>query len=381
MKKKNIRAAFLLFLTLFALLPVPSFAASDTLTVQTRSGNYKFRVGDTFTYNYWLSIDPTDLVNLGYSDSTILTALNSAKLKDVTGGIMYDADHLEVVETSLPKFHNSLTFDKNVLNGTIITNLFNKYFSGTVLDLIKGDLFFKALFINDEESAVFQQKNILISVKFKVKAGNDTPVYLRTKLGQLDVTYTVGSLSKTISFIDDKNSIDIVPFASYETIDNAQPSTLLNSYVSDQGFDIRCVRTPDSTEQYIRPGAGVAVTFNGVSAEVEHTVLTQYTTGEDVYWFYDIPYGEYFVSCSYTAPNGTQYDTPDLSHSEYVSIPSTGIVQALWLFENNPVSLTQLSRYVSHIDRDTTPPQEADANEDGAYTAVDMTLVAQDLIL
>lgn len=336
---KKTAAWLILFALLLSLSAVPAYADNDTLTVQTRSGSYTFQVGDSFTYQYWLNLSPDILAALGYSEAATLSILGDAVLNEVSGNIMFDTSHLEVVDKAMPQFkekeesilpisipHGVVYVKNDVLGGTAL--------DGTVLDFTDGDIFFKALFIDEEEELAFCETNVLVSVTFRVTDGSDTPVYMRTKIKKLNATYG----SKEIAFIDNKNSIAIVPFASYETVNDAQPQKLLDPYVGDQGFDIRCCLTAGDTEHYLRPGPGVAVTLNGVTKFGEPLEMTQYSSGDPVCWFYDIPYGEYFVSCSYVSDAGTKYGTPKLSKGEYVSIPSTGIVQALWLFEITPMT-------------------------------------------
>ncbi len=336
---KKTLAWLILLSLLLSLWAIPAYADSDTLTVQTRSGSYTFQVGDTFEYNYWLNLSPDILAELGYSEAGALSILGGAVLNEVSGNIMFDTDHLEVVDTAMPQFSekgegflpisipHGFVYVKNDVVGR--TGL-----DGTVLDFTDGDIFFKSLFLDEEEELAFCETNVLVSVTFRVTDGSDIPVYMRTKIKKLNVTYG----SKEIEFIDNKNSIAIVPFASYETIDDAEPQELLDPYVGDQGFDIRCCLRAGDTEHYLRPGPGVAVTLNGVTKFGEVLHMTRYSSGDPVYWFYDIPYGEYFVSCSYVSEAGTKYGTPKLSKGEYVSIPSTGIVQALWLFEFSPMT-------------------------------------------
>ena len=313
---KKIVAGLLLPALLLPLLLFPASAEGEgeVLTVQTRSGEYRFGVGEVFTYNYWLELSPEAL---GQLDLSILPVLDA-----VSGNIMYDRTHLELVDKSMPCFRLGLVYAKSdVIGGSLL--------DGTVLDFSDGDVFFKALGISDEEAELFRTRNVLVSLSFRVVSGSPTPVYLRTKLKKLDAEYA----GQTFEFIDNKNSIALLPFASYETVNDAAPQKLLDPYVGDQGFDIRCCLTADSTEYALRPGAGVAVTLRGVDKFGTPREITQYSGDEDVFWFYDIPYGEYFVSCSYVSDNGVPYGTPKLSKGEYVSIPSTGIVQALWLFE------------------------------------------------
>ena len=324
---KKISVLLLSSLLLTALLLQPVYADSpETLIVQTRSGNFVFHTGDTFVYNYWIELSPDVAQKLGVSESYKLSVLENGILDEISCNLLYDPAHLEIVSKSMPNFHRSIIYEKkDLIGGTIL--------DGTLFDFTENEIFFKAMNINSSESVLFRDRQILVSVKFRVKSGNRTPVYLRTKVKKLEMTL----LGKTIPFIDDKNSIAICPFASYETIGSAKPTTLLSPYVSDQAFDVRCCRTSGDTEAFLRPGAGVAITLDGVSVSAEHIRMTEYTTEENVFWFYDIPYGEYYVSCSYVSGNGTRYETDSLSHGEFVSIPSTGEIQALWLFEAAPL--------------------------------------------
>ena len=64
------RLALILAVAMLLSLTPAAFAEDDgdSLKVQTRTGEYTFHVGDTFTYSYWLRLTP-DLVN--YSEDYI----------------------------------------------------------------------------------------------------------------------------------------------------------------------------------------------------------------------------------------------------------------------------------------------------------------------
>ena len=104
--------------------------SNDTLTVQTRTAQYTFKVGETFTYSYWLRLTP-DLVNYsenhlieyitgmaGDLDVTLpgtslgklqLGTLTKMKLKYAGGNIMYDTDCLSLVSASMPNTKKGYT--------------------------------------------------------------------------------------------------------------------------------------------------------------------------------------------------------------------------------------------------------------------------------
>ena len=97
--------------------------SNDTLAVLTRTAQYTFKVGETFTYSYWLRLTP-DLVNYsedylieyitgmaGDLDVTLpgtslgklqLGTLTKMKLKYAGCNIMYDTDCLSLVSASMP---------------------------------------------------------------------------------------------------------------------------------------------------------------------------------------------------------------------------------------------------------------------------------------
>lgn len=115
---KRFSCFLLAILMLLSLAPVATADSSDTLTVQTRTAQYTFKVGETFTYSYWLRLTP-DLVN--YSEDYLvkyitdmagdlgvklpgaslgklqLGTLTKLKLKSAGGNIKYDTDCLTLV--------------------------------------------------------------------------------------------------------------------------------------------------------------------------------------------------------------------------------------------------------------------------------------------
>lgn len=120
---KRFLSVLLALLMLLSLVPAALADSGDTLTVQTRTAKYTFKVGDTFTYSYWLRLTP-DLVN--YSEDYLvkyitgqadeqgvklpgtslgklqLGTLTKMKLKSAGGNIMYDTDCLTLVSASMP---------------------------------------------------------------------------------------------------------------------------------------------------------------------------------------------------------------------------------------------------------------------------------------
>lgn len=67
--RKRFSCFLLAILMLLSLAPVAMADSNDTLTVQTRTAQYTFKVGETFTYSYWLRLTP-DLVN--YSEDYLI---------------------------------------------------------------------------------------------------------------------------------------------------------------------------------------------------------------------------------------------------------------------------------------------------------------------
>ena len=67
--RKRFSCFLLAILMLLSLAPVAMADSNDTLTVQTRTAQYTFKVGEAFTYSYWLRLTP-DLVN--YSEDYLI---------------------------------------------------------------------------------------------------------------------------------------------------------------------------------------------------------------------------------------------------------------------------------------------------------------------
>ena len=350
---KRFSCFLLAILMLLSLAPAAFADSSDILTVQTRTAQYTFRVGDTFTYSYWLRLTP-DLVN--YSEDYLtdyitgvandlgvklpgttlgklqLGTLTKMKLKSAGGNIMYDTDCLTLVSASMPNTKKGYTVKKNdALAGSLVD-------SG-VLDFTNSDLGFWTGKVNDaNDQAVFQNTNVLVTCKFKVTKGSDTPVYLRTRLRHLEVTTNglMGLTQGTDIVIVHRDQSVFIPYESYDTINDEQPTVVLKSLVDDVGLDIRYFNTAADKDDYKRPGAGVTVNMYGMTTDGRYTKLSTTTTGNDVTWFYDVPYGQYYVNCSFTNANGNFYATPDPEKAEHINVPATGEVQALWLIRTDP---------------------------------------------
>ena len=350
---KRFSCFLLAILMLLSLVPVAMADSSDTLTVQTRTAQYTFKVGETFTYSYWLRLTP-DLVN--YSEDYLvdyitgmandlgvklpgtslgklqLGTLTKMKLKSAGGNIMYDTDCLTLVSASMPNTKKGYTVKKtDALAGSLVD-------SG-VLDFTNSDLGFWTGKVNDaNDQTVFQNTNVLVTCKFKVTKGSDTPVYLRTRLRHLEVTTNglMGLTQGTDIVIVHRDQSVFIPYESYETINDEQPAVVLKSLVDDVGLDIRYLNTAGDKDDYKRPGAGVTVNMYGMTTDGRYTKLTTTTTGNDVTWFYDVPYGQYYVNCSFTNANGNIYATPDPEKAEHINVPATGEVQALWLVRTDP---------------------------------------------
>ncbi len=350
---KRFSCFLLAILILLSLVPVAMADSSDTLTVQTRTAQYTFKVGETFTYSYWLRLTP-DLVN--YSEDYLvdyitgmandlgvklpgtslgklqLGTLTKMKLKSAGGNIMYDTDCLTLVSASMPNTKKGYTVKKtDALAGSLVD-------SG-VLDFTNSDLGFWTGKVNDaNDQTVFQNTNVLVTCKFKVTKGSDTPVYLRTRLRHLEVTTNglMGLTQGTDIVIVHRDQSVFIPYESYETINDEQPTVVLKSLVDDVGLDIRYLNTAGDKDDYKRPGAGVTVNMYGMTTDGRYTKLTTTTTGNDVTWFYDVPYGQYYVNCSFTNANGNIYATPDPEKAEHINVPATGEVQALWLVRTDP---------------------------------------------
>ena len=326
---------------LLGVLGVSVFAEEpETLTVETRTSTYTFCVGDTFTYSYWLRLAP-DVLNyaddyaaalfgedsemLGFADRVI----NSMKLKIVAGSVMFDTDCLSLQKAEMPALSLGMCLEKPQISG--ITDF--------ITDFIKGDLAFLDHTVLLDEQTSFREPNVLIRCTFRVEKGCDIPVYLRTRISDLVVTAIdpfKKDTEKDYSFIDKRQTV--YPYESYETVNDEEPRYVLKSMVDDAGFDLRC--TPDlvltGKEKYLRPGADVKVTMMGMTLDGRWVNFEKYTSANSVVWFYDIPYGQYYVICSYTDKDGDYFATADPEKGEHVNVPATGELQALWLLKTEP---------------------------------------------
>ena len=363
---KRFSCFLLAILMLLSLAPVATADSSDTLTVQTRTAQYTFKVGETFTYSYWLRLTP-DLVN--YSEDYLvkyitdmaddlgvklpgaslgklqLGTLTRMKLKSAGGNIKYDTDCLTLVSASMPNTKKGYTVKKtDALAGSLVD-------SG-VLDFTNSDLGFWTGKVNDtNDQTVFQNTNVLVTCKFKVTKGSDTPVYLRTRLRHLEVTTSgmLGLTQGTDIVIVHRDQSVFIPYESYETINDEQPTVVLKSLVDDVGLDIRYFNTAGDKDDYKRPGAGVAVNMYGMTTDGRYIKLSTTTAGNDVTWFYDVPYGQYYVNCSFTNANGNIYATPDPEKAEHINVPATGEVQALWLVRTDPETQKKIDVTVNWV--------------------------------
>ena len=363
---KRFSCFLLAILMLLSLAPVATADSSNTLTVQTRTAQYTFKVGETFTYSYWLRLTP-DLVN--YSEDYLvkyitdmaddlgvklpgaslgklqLGTLTRMKLKSAGGNIKYDTDCLTLVSASMPNTKKGYTVKKtDALAGSLVD-------SG-VLDFTNSDLGFWTGKVNDtNDQTVFQNTNVLVTCKFKVTKGSDTPVYLRTRLRHLEVTTSgmLGLTQGTDIVIVHRDQSVFIPYESYETINDEQPTVVLKSLVDDVGLDIRYFNTAGDKDDYKRPGAGVAVNMYGMTTDGRYIKLSAKTTGNDVTWFYDVPYGQYYVNCSFTNANGNIYATPDPEKAEHINVPATGEVQALWLVRTDPETQKKIDVTVNWV--------------------------------
>ena len=363
---KRFSCFLLAILMLLSLAPVATADSSNTLTVQTRTAQYTFKVGETFTYSYWLRLTP-DLVN--YSEDYLvkyitdmaddlgvklpgaslgklqLGTLTRMKLKSAGGNIKYDTDCLTLVSASMPNTKKGYTVKKtDALAGSLVD-------SG-VLDFTNSDLGFWTGKVNDtNDQTVFQNTNVLVTCKFKVTKGSHTPVYLRTRLRHLEVTTSgmLGLTQGTDIVIVHRDQSVFIPYESYETINDEQPTTVLKSLVDDVGLDIRYFNTAGDKDDYKRPGAGVAVNMYGMTTDGRYIKLSAKTTGNDVTWFYDVPYGQYYVNCSFTNANGNIYATPDPEKAEHINVPATGEVQALWLVRTDPETQKKIDVTVNWV--------------------------------
>lgn len=398
---KRFLSVCLALLLLVGIMPAVSAESSpDTLTVQTRTGSYTFNVGDTFTYSYWLRLAP-DIVN--YSEDFLVDyiakiaeengitlprgalsgidigTLTKMELKSAGGNIKYDTDCLTLISSEMPNTRKGYIVQKtDLLAGTLID-------SG-VLDFTNADLGFWTGKVNkDADKKVFQNTNILITCKFRVTQGSDTPVYLRTRLRHLEVTTNglLGLTDGTDLVLVHRDQSVFIPYESYETINDEKPLYVLKSLVDDVGLDIRYLNTSGDKEDYSRPGAGVTVNMYGVSTDGRYQKLSTQTTGDKVTWFYDVPYGQYYVNCSFKNDQGNFYATPDPEKAEHINVPATGEVQALWLVRSDPSVNKQIDVYLNWKDDEGYLPARpdylvAELKSDGAQNVLHKRLIERD---
>lgn len=380
------RLALILAVAMLLSLTPAAFAEDDgdSLKVQTRTGEYTFHVGDTFTYSYWLRLTP-DLVN--YSEDYIrgyikqiagnsdiignnywlknanlsklnLESLTRMNLKSCGGNIMYDTKCLTPISYSMPNVnqHSALGVKKggyiyqkgDLLDGSII--------DGSVLDFTNGDMAFWTGKVNNaEDQKVFQDNKVLITVTFRVTQGSDTPVYIRTRLRHLEVTTNgfLGLTKSTDIVLVHRDQSVFIPYESYETVEyeghHESPSIVLKSLVDDVGLDIRFLNTKGEEDKYRRPDAGVNVNMYGFTTDSRYICVNSKTDGSRVQWFYDVPYGQYYVNCSYKDGNGTFFATPDPEKAEHINVPATGEVQALWLCYTDAEQTQQIDMYFNWV--------------------------------
>lgn len=389
--KKGITVLLALVMAV-TLIPVCAFAQSgDTLTVQTRSSEYVFHVGDTFTYSYWLSLKPDvvnysedylkELLGTSYGGDKELTGIGLAdltklKLKSVSGNIKYDTECLSLVSAETPNIKLGLTKQKSdALGGTIL--------DGTLFDFTNADLAFFSNIMTKAEKAQFNDPKVLVRCTFRVISGSDTPAYLRTKITHLEVTtQKVGNLvkEKDIKLVNGRTAF--FPYESFETVDNEKPTIVLKSLVDDVGLDIRYLNISGDTSQYRRPGKGVTATMMGFSSDGRYVRLQKQTDGSEVMWLYDVPYGQYYVDCSFTDEQGRFFATPDPEKAEHINVPATGEIQALWLIETKPSETKQINVYVDWVGDEGYLPARPEYLQLQLYNEQDVTgLVLQQQIM
>ena len=337
--KKRIAVLLTLVMIFSVFCAVPASAdGEDTFHFHTRTAEYSFKVGDTFTYSYWLNLNPSILAELG--DYTGVKALY---LEKMIGNIMYDTDCLTVIKTEMPQFSSlhSRVFQKNdVLDGSLIDD--------GVLDFTNDDLGFYALGkLTDEEKNAFSETNIAVSITFRVTAGNTESSYMRTRLRNLTCTTDTG---KEVVLVH-RDQSTFRPYVSYETINDEQPSVVLKSLVDDCGMDVRYMdvlgNTIDGTG--IRPDGEAVVVMYGFTTDGRYVKLTEKYTGQKVVWFFDVPYGQYYVECYFTDSEGNYYATPDPEKAEHVNVPATGEVQALWLVKADPDEVMRVNISINWV--------------------------------
>ena len=338
--KKGITLTLVLALLLSLFAGITAFAEEpETLTVETRTSSYTFRVGDTFTYSYWMRLVPdiADYSNeyiaellgekssaLGFLDDT----LENMKLKKVVGSIMFDSDCLSISDAKMPNLKHGVCLEKPESNLGIVDALLN---------IFKGNLFFADYAVRTDENTLYQNNNVLVTCTFKVTKGSDRPVYLRTKLTELEANAPspITKQTKDYTFVSKRQPK--IPLEAYETINNEQPTIVLKSLVDDAGFDIRYeLKTALAEKKWLRPGAGVKVTLMGATTDGRWINLTRETGDDSIAWFYDVPYGQYYAYCSYEDEDGNVYATDNVKEGEVVNVPATAELQGMNLTAADP---------------------------------------------
>ena len=376
-KLRKILSLILVLMLCLGLFPA-SFASADSgaesgqLTVKTRTRSYVFDVGDEFTYSFWLHLVP-DVANYaisympGYQEYA--HALDDSKVEWLQGYVSYNDDYLTLESCSLP----SLSSNKNTCRNVVATSseaiIVQSFLHSS------SAVFFDCMNFPEEEQIQFNNDNtVLVTCKFKVRHAEEElvgPVSVRTKMKQIkiqnDALITEKNPQGTFLVVDDGNTR--LAYESYETVQceskgiDEQPEVLLKSLVDDVGLDIRCelaTQIIGGAEASMRPGAGVKVTLLGATADVRGYRQAQVTSGEQILWFYDVPFGEYVCKCSYGAPDGTRYGTKEIidpdSTAEFISVPDTGAVQALWLFIEDEEQYTDIPVRIHWVDDEAYLP-------------------------
>ena len=79
---------------------------------------------------------------------------------------------------------------------------------------------------------------------------------------------------------------------------------MLKSLVDDCGMDVRYMDVLGNTidGKGIRPDGEAVVVMYGFTTDGRYVKLTEKYTGQKVVWFFDVPYGQYYVECYFTDP-------------------------------------------------------------------------------
>lgn len=239
-------------------------ASSDTLVVHTKSGATRtFRVGDTFTYTYWLNLKPQYV------------------LDQISAHVVYDSNclTLNASETVFPNFNDQTALTQN--------NPGDFRFHKSAFTKANGRVF---------SSTIAQ----LVGCTFTVTRGGTT--YIRCLMEELQVENLSGT---EYDFVDDfLPRIGTVMFTTYDYLQDEKPN--LASKALDEHADVSWFYVTDGTTNAAVP-AGLEFMMTGTDESGAY-VERKATSDEYGYIsFGTVPYGDYYVQCESATGVGMVY--------------------------------------------------------------------------